>query len=142
MKLDKKEFNVLLIGNSYSYYWPDELWGLLTASGLENVCVCNVYYSGCTFEMHWNWYLAGEKHYKFCIHESTERRVVKPSDLNTCLEYRNWDVISFQQSGRYIYTGGEEAHRASIKRDLPQLYEMVRSFVNRYVLKYSCPVLR
>lgn len=125
------EYNILLIGNSYSYYWLDELWGLLKAAGYETVRVCDVYYSGCSFKKHWNWYEAGEAHYCFQIFEGLERRTLNEVDLNTCLNYAQWDAIGFQQSGGDMYAGdtvtGPVQFREGIYNYLPQLYEVVRS---------------
>ena len=121
------EYNILLLGNSYSYYWTDELWGLLDAAGYQNVSVCNIYYSGCTFEMHWNWHVQDKSNYTFFICDSTGRHSIKEANLDTCLAYKAWDAISFQQSGTYMYKGGEQAHRESIQKDLPQLYDYIHS---------------
>lgn len=124
--LKKKGLNILLLGNSFSYYWPDELWGLMTAAGYEDVTICNIYYSGCTFEMHWKWHLAGEANYVFCINDSSGRREEKGTDLDYCVNYRPWDVVSLQQSGLYIYRDGEQAHREHIQTDLPPIYNYLK----------------
>ena len=120
------ELNILLIGNSYSFYWPDELWGLYNAAGYENVTICNVYYSGCYFERHWNWYLEGAKNYRFCVNDSTGRWTKEGYDLVSCLAYKNWDIISFQQSGRYIYGAADPMsnHRNNIEPWLGNLYDL------------------
>ena len=124
--LKKKGLNILLLGNSFSYYWPDELWGLLDAAGYEDVTICNIYYSGCTFEMHWKWHLAGEANYAFCINDKHGRREEKPKDLDYCVNSRQWDVISLQQSGLYIYRDGEQSHREHVKTDLPPIYDYLK----------------
>jgi len=124
--LKRKGLNILLLGNSFSYYWPDELWGLMNAAGYEDVTICNIYYSGCTLEMHWNWHLEGAANYAFCINDKDGRREEKEKDLDYCVNYRQWDVISLQQSGLYIYQGGEEAHREHVKTDLPPLYNYLK----------------
>lgn len=115
---------ILLIGNSYSAHWPDELCGLLNAAGHKDVRVSNVYYSGCTFEKHWTWYVDKEENYKFATVKDGVRSYDKPVGLEHCLSAEDdWDYISFQQSNRY----GTEAMRASIKAHLPQLYDLVHS---------------
>ena len=124
--LKKKGANILLLGNSFSYYWPDELWGLLNAAGYEDVTICNIYYSGCTFEMHWKWHLDGEANYAFCINDKNGRREEKPKDLDYCVNYRQWDVISLQQSGLYIYKDGEQSHREHVATDLPPIYNHLK----------------
>ena len=124
--LKKKGLNILLLGNSFSYYWPDELWGLMNAAGYEDVTICNIYYSGCTFEMHWKWHLAGEANYAFCINDKNGRREEKSKDLDYCVNYRQWDVISLQQSGLYIYRDGKQAHREHVQTDLPPIYNYLK----------------
>ncbi len=115
---------VLLIGNSYSYYWTDELCGLLNAAGEKNVRISNVYYSGCTFERHWTWHVAGEKNYSFNTVKDGVRTLDKPVDLEHCLSAEeDWDVICFQESNRY----SEENMREQIATYLPPLYEMIRA---------------
>ena len=123
--------NILLIGNSYSYYWPDELWGLLNAAGYEDVTICNVYYSGCTFEKHWNWHVAGEGHYRLVTNDSEGRRQEEGIDLETAVARKNWDIISLQQGNSYIYRGGVELHRASMEPHLPLIYNyLLEKFPN------------
>ena len=123
------ELNVLLIGNSYSYYWLDELWALLNAAGYKNARICNVYYSGCKFEQHWSWYANGEKNYLFQIWDGTVRKTRENAGLEECMSYANWDIISFQQSGTYMYGGGTENGPArfenSVYEDLPELYRLM-----------------
>lgn len=116
------EMNVLLIGNSYSYYWTEELWGMMNAAGYQNLTVCNVYSSGCTFEQHWNWHLLKQSNYTFYTVNENGRKGKKDMDLRSCIAAKNWDVISLQQSNRYVYLGGVEAHRNSMNTHLPQLY--------------------
>jgi len=123
---------ILLIGNSYSYYWTDELWGLLNAAGYKNVRISNLYYSGCTFEKHWNWYLenaAEQTLFTVCGSARVEDRQAQHGvNLRHALEADQWDLISFQQSNRYASANdGGEAHRSSIQKHLPQLYELVHS---------------
>jgi len=124
------ELNLLMIGNSYSYYWLDELWGLLDAAGYENVRICDVYYSGCTFEKHWDWYENGEAMYTyFQIYESLERKAWEEVGLEECMSYANWDYIGFQQSGTYMYSGGADQGPAkfkqSVMKDLPNIYRLM-----------------
>ena len=126
---EDEEFNMLMVGNSYSYYWLDELWGLLDAAGYENVRICDVYYSGCRFDQHWKWYVNGEGNYAFQIFGSTKRKTWADVGLEECMSYANWDYIGFQQSGTYMYGGGTEEGPAkfaeSVYKDLPNLYRLM-----------------
>jgi len=118
---------ILLIGNSYSYYWTDELYQLLAAAGDKDAVVCNIYYSGCSFDRHVNWWKNGENPYTVNIHDKNGRTSIKKTTFETGLGYAKWDKIGFQQSGRYIYGGGEELHDKMIGDYLPELYERVHA---------------
>ena len=121
------EMNILLIGNSYSYYWCDELYGMLAAAGYENAKIYNVYYSGCKFYQHWEWLVNHENHYQLFCNDKNGRKGTSDVDLPYCLSRENWDVISFQQSGSYVYgeKGSEENLRNSVNEHLPLLYKYV-----------------
>lgn len=118
---------ILLIGNSYSYYWTDELYNLLAAAGEEDSVVCDIYYSGCAFDMHLNWWNNGDNPYTVIVHDKNGRTVIKNATFETGLSYADWDKISFQQSGRYIYGLGIEKHDEMIGKYLPELYERVHA---------------
>lgn len=121
------EMNILLIGNSYSYYWCDELYGMLAAAGHEDAKVYNVYYSGCSFDKHWNWLKNHENNYQLFCNDKNGRRKYEDVGMTYCLSRENWDIISFQQSGKYVYgeNGSEENLRNSINEHLPLLYKYV-----------------
>lgn len=51
---DDGVLNILMIGNSFCYYYVEELVGLAAADGIK-MRVCNVYYSGCKLSQHYNW---------------------------------------------------------------------------------------
>lgn len=104
--------NVLMIGNSFCYYYVEELYGMLTAAGYKNVNICNVYYSGCPLEKHWQWWKSGEANYEYYTTNEHGRNKVEGTNLEYCLEQRNWDVISLQDGGPNLRTNGVEAHLA------------------------------
>ena len=124
------ELNILLIGNSYSYYWPDELCMLFDAAGYENVTIANVYYSGCYFERHWKWYEDGVSNYTFCVmNQSGQYKQYNKYNLLQCMSFKNWDIVSFQQSGRYVYstTTPTKDLRESMEPWLGNLYDLLHS---------------
>jgi len=127
------ELNILLIGNSYSYYWCDELYGMLAAAGHEDAKIYNVYYSGCSFDKHWNWLANRENNYQLFCNDKGGRHGTDGVGMTYCLSRENWDVISFQQSGSYVYgtNGSEENLRNSVAEHLPLLYKYVH---DRYPL--------
>ena len=93
--------NILMIGNSFCYYFTDELYGMAQAAGIK-VRVSNIYYSGCTLEQHWNWWKTGEAKYTFITsNEIGQVESIDGTTLEYCLKQANWDIISLQEaSGR------------------------------------------
>ena len=116
---------ILLIGNSFSYYWTDELYRLLAADGKDDAVVANIYYSGCSFNQHVDWWKNNVDNYNFIIHDKNGRTSIKPTVFEDCISYAEWDVISFQQSGKYIYGASLERHDQMIGDYLPELYQKV-----------------
>jgi len=92
------ELDVLIIGNSFSTGWPDELKGLFVAAGLK-LNIYSVYYSGCRVEQHWNWLQEDAHNYRLNHHlnDLGNRKAVEGKSLVECLSAENWDVISLQQ---------------------------------------------
>lgn len=104
------ELNILMIGNSFCYYYVEELYGLLTAAGYKNVNVCNVYYSGCPLDKHWEWWKNGESNYSYFTTNESGRNRVESTNLEYCLKQRNWDIISLQDGGSKLRKDGLELH--------------------------------
>ena len=90
--------NVLMIGNSHCYYYVEELFGLAQAAGID-MRVCNVYYSGCYLEQHYNWWVGSEAKYQFYETYTDGRSGVSNATLEWSLAQYDWDVISIQQYG-------------------------------------------
>ena len=87
--------NILMIGNSFCYYYADELVGMAAANGIK-LRVSNVYYSGCSLTQHYNWWKNGESNYTFITHDEKGRTEQKGTNLEYCLKQGNWDMISLQ----------------------------------------------
>ena len=93
--------NVLMIGNSFCYYYVEELYGMAKAAGIK-MRVCNVYYSGCKVEQHHTWWKNGEANYSFFTTDENGRKEVKNTNLEYCLSQQNWDVISLQDASTVL----------------------------------------
>ena len=118
---EDEEFNVLLIGNSYSTHWTDELAFIFGAGGYENVNICNIYHSGAVFEEHWTWHVNGERVENFYINRPGQEKVAwEDVGFEECITYANWDVISFQQGNRLV--GATGRYRVSISQWLPKIF--------------------
>ena len=90
-------FNLLMIGNSFCYYFTDELFGLAKAAGIK-LRVANIYYSGCMLEQHWTWWKNGMANYtSFNIIDENGTQKMEGVSLEYCLKQYNWDAISLQQ---------------------------------------------
>jgi len=106
--IDKNNYsqNLLMIGNSFSYYYVEELYGIAEAAGIH-LNIYNVYKSGCTLKEHWNWLQNDEKNYEFYVTNADGRRRAISGNvgLKECLAVAEWDIISLQQaSTTYIDT--------------------------------------
>ncbi len=108
-KSDPKEddvFNLLMIGNSFSYYYVEELYGMAKAAGV-NMKVCNLYYSGCRLEQHWEWFHRDESPYDYYTTDEKGRQGKKNVSLRTALRQENWDMITLQQGSTVLFAGYE-----------------------------------
>lgn len=117
--------NILMIGSSFCYYYVEELWGMLNAAGIK-ARVCNVYYSGCPLESHWQWWKSGEAHYEFYITDENGRVKTESVNLEYCLKQGNWDIISLQESTHKIRNGGGEQHLNNTKTYLDDLWGYIK----------------
>ena len=88
-------FNLLMIGNSYCYYYADELVAMAAANGIK-LRVSNVYSSGCPISDHYKWWKEGQSNYQFITHDENGRTVIEGANLEYCLKQANWDAISLQ----------------------------------------------
>lgn len=120
------ELNILMIGNSFCYYYVEELYGMLAAAGYKNVNVCNVYYSGCTLDKHWSWFKSGSANYEYFTTNDTGRNSVKNVNLEFCLKQRNWDIISLQESLNKLRTIGAERHAQLTQKYLTDLWGYIK----------------
>ncbi len=114
-KSDPKEdgvIQVLMIGNSFCYYYTDELFGMAKAAGIK-MEISNVYYSGCPVQFHWKWLQSDETSYQFVTHTEKGRTVRENYSLRRCLAYRNWDMISLQQHFSPSFAADLESCRQS-----------------------------
>jgi len=100
--------DVLLIGNSFSCGFPEELNGLLKRADIE-ARVYSVYYAGCTVSQHWNWMQVKKATYRLRHYQQRSTYIDnEPVDLEFCLAAQNWDVIALQQHFQPHITGTHE----------------------------------
>ena len=106
--------NILMVGNSFSYSFVDELYDMAKAAGIK-MRICNIYASGCSTEKHWKWWKSGEANYEeFWTTDDEGRRKQTGVNLEYCLKQYNWDVISLQEaSGAVRLNTAEQALESS-----------------------------
>ena len=120
------ELNILMIGSSFCYYYVEELYGMLTAAGYENVNVCNVYYSGCPLQSHWEWWKNGEANYDYFTTNADGRNGMEGMSLEYCLMQHNWDVISLQESSSKVRNSGVSTHLILTEQYLTDLWGYIK----------------
>ena len=64
--VDKKEFKILMIGNSFCSYFTEELYAIANAAGYD-ITVANLYESGCPVADHWKWLNDNSSEYRFYV---------------------------------------------------------------------------
>ena len=108
---EKKEVkNILMIGNSFCYYYVEELCGIAKADGYE-LNVANLYKSGAKISEHVNSLNNDTRIATLYVTDSKRRREIAKLNTKETLEYAKsklhgeWDVISLQGSGVFALLG-------------------------------------
>ena len=137
-KSDPKEdnaLNVFFVSNSTCYYFTDELYGLLTAAGYENVTLALNYYSGCPIKTHYEWWKAGLAGYQLRILDKDGLHVTENVSLKGALELYNWDVISFDNNARSFASGevltslaNAEPYFGMLYKDLKEQFPLTKYY--------------
>lgn len=113
---DDGVIDVLMIGNSWCYYYVEELYALAEAAGVK-IRICNVYYSGCPIDKHYNWWINGEAHYQFFETDGNGRKEKGNGvSLEWCLAQGEWDAITMNIGGGDMRTLTADAF---IERNVP-----------------------
>ena len=94
----KENKKILMIGNSFCYYFVEELYAMAAADGYD-LTVANLYKSGCSVSEHWmNGVTQKQDYYQFYVTTSEGRTLVSEvTKFDDALAYDDWDVISLQQ---------------------------------------------
>jgi len=126
---NKEVINLLMIGNSFSYYFATELYNIANAAGVE-INVTNLYKSGCTLEEHWNWLTnkdEGLGKYTYWVSNSMGRW--NPAGITTsydALKTMDWDVITLQQHFSPERTADYETAKGSCEPFAKDLYDQLK----------------
>ena len=118
--------NVLMIGNSFNYFFLDELYGMADAAGFD--CrVSGVVAGGATLKQHAEWLAADAHPYQFRTVDHTGIHEQYHLSLDDCLSQAEWDVISYQNGGHYFRAGGYPLARAHMEPHLTSLVDHCRT---------------
>ena len=126
--------NILMVGNSFSFYYVEELYGMLDAVGIE-ARVCNVYYPGCKLEQHWTWWKSGEANYQYIVTDKDGHRKQEDVTLEYSLNQANWDYISLQEGSSKMRRGDPQTELAASKKYRDELYGY---FAHRFPMAKLC----
>jgi len=93
---------ILMVGNSFCYYYVEELYELLMEKlpeGVKEVEIFNLYYSGCNLSQHFLWWMQKEANYQLFKVDASGRQKLggeKLWTLEEALAQGDWDYISLQ----------------------------------------------
>lgn len=103
---NEETLSILMVGNSFCYYYVEELYGLLMANpdpnrGYNKVEIYNLYYSGCKLNQHYDWWISGAANYELYKTDENGRKKQTPDagtawSLEDTLMQGKWDYISLQ----------------------------------------------
>lgn len=138
-----KMVKILSIGNSFSQDGHRYFHDIAENLGKE-ILTYNLYVGGCSFEMHWNYYISDEAKYVFEKNgKLSNGRDDKMISLRKALAFEDWDIITVQQVSQL--SGIEESYYPFIKNLLSvvrdacpkaKLY-LHQSWAYEYCRKYS-----
>jgi len=106
---DDGVIDLLMVGNSGCYYYVEELYALGQAAGID-IRVCNLYYSGCPLEKHYNWWVGGNSNYQYYETFHDGRKVTNNVSLEWALAQQEWDFISLQEGGSTMGNDGADLY--------------------------------
>ena len=111
---DDGVIDVLMVGSSFCYYYVEELYALGQAAGID-IRVCNLYYSGCPLEKHYNWWVGGNSNYQYYETFHDGRNLTSNVSLEWGLAQHEWDFISIQESSSKTAVEGAQLHYENTK---------------------------
>ena len=126
---EKEVINLLMIGNSFCYYYATELHNIAAAAGVE-LNVTHLYKAGATAEEHWTWLTDKEEglgKYTYWVCNSMGRW--NPAGIASsfdALPMMEWDVITLQQHFSPERTVDYETAKTSCDPYVKDLYDYLK----------------
>ena len=118
--------NLFFVSNSTCYYFMDELYGLLEEAGYQNVTLGLAYYSGCSVQRHYEWWLADMPGYQLRILDKDGLHVYEGRSMRQSLAYTDWDFISFDNNARSFASGDVNTSLANAEPYFGMLCKSIR----------------
>ena len=87
---------ILTAAASNSYFFIDELYGLLAAADIK-AKVCSLYKGGTSINPFYDYWKKGENVFQLIIYDENGRTVMENMNLDPALELYNWDVYNMQE---------------------------------------------
>ena len=132
-----KALKILMVGNSFCYYYVEELYELLTEKlpeGVEEVEIYNLYYSGCKVDQHFLWWVNKEANYDLYKVNATGRHKLANAanaekwSLEEALAQGDWDYISLQGS----VTGGSYLNAEKLVSTRDKIAQMAQPLLAHF----------
>ena len=124
--------NILTLGSSNSYYFLDELYGILNAVGIKTK-VCTLMRSNTSVLDYHKFWRNNENIFQFIVHDENGVTTMESMNLDMALKYYNFDVFSMQEWG--------SPHRAG---KTPQVIADERALAHKEIFDHvreKCPLI-
>ncbi len=124
----ERDMKILMIGNSFCYYFVEELYAIAAADGYD-LTVANLYEPGCSVREHWmNGVTNEENYYELWVTTSEGRtQVSSATSFDYALDYAEWDVISLQQHFYPDLAKNVNSARSQTKNFAKQLFNYIKT---------------
>lgn len=113
---DDDTFCILTAAASNSYFFLDELYGMLNAVGIK-AKVCSLYKGGTGINLFYDYWKKGENVFRLIIHDERGTTTLENMSLDAALKYYNFDVYNMQD-GNAAHRQGKTPQQAADERML------------------------
>ena len=113
---DNQVIDVLMIGNSFCYYFVQELHGIANAAGVQ-MNIGNLYKGACVVQEHWEWLQSDSSKYQqyWVTNDFGRYQDQEILSMRKALDYENWDVVTIQQH----YFAGSDSYEEAVEKCQP-----------------------
>ena len=128
---------ILTLGSSNSYYFLDELYGIMNAAGVKTK-VCTLMRSSTSVLDYHKFWKNSENVFQLIIHDENGVTTLENVNLDMALQYYNFDVFSMQEWGA-PHREGKTPQTIADERSLAhkEIFEYVREKCPFITLRYN-----